>query len=83
VQWLTVRVELLRYDDFEKPEEFVDYFKQLYDPTISFFEYASQDPERLEALERGFLAFAEEENRGEPGAARYELEYLVSVGRRA
>jgi len=82
VQWLTERVEQLPYDDFEAPSEFVDYFKQLYGPTITVFEYASQDPERLEALERDFLAFAEEENRGEPGAARYELEYLVSVGRR-
>jgi SAM-dependent methyltransferase len=83
VDWHTENVDLLPNDGFDTPADFVEYFKDLYGPTIAVFEYASSDAERLEALEADFLAFAEAENRGEPGAARYELEYMVSVGRRA
>jgi ubiquinone/menaquinone biosynthesis C-methylase UbiE len=82
VDWTSEQTALLPNDEFETPAGFVDYFKELYGPTIMVFEYASQDPERLEALDRDFLAFAEQENRGTPDAASYELEYLVSVGRR-
>jgi ubiquinone/menaquinone biosynthesis C-methylase UbiE len=82
VQWTTERVESLAFDEFDTPPALVDYFRELYGPTIAVYEYASQDPERLEALERDFLAFAEAENLGTPDAARYELEYLVTVGRK-
>jgi ubiquinone/menaquinone biosynthesis C-methylase UbiE len=82
VDWTTERVELLPVDEFDRPADFVDYFKDLYGPTISVYEHASTDPERLEALENDFHAFAVQENRGEPDAARYEWEYLVSVGTR-
>jgi ubiquinone/menaquinone biosynthesis C-methylase UbiE len=66
----------------EKPAEYRDYFKARYGPTIAAYANIAADPERvaeldanLEALfERGNLARA-----GEP--ARYELEYLLVVGR--
>jgi ubiquinone/menaquinone biosynthesis C-methylase UbiE len=83
VNWTVERVAVLPCDEFDTAQAFVDYYKDYFGPTINIYESVKDDPERLEALERDFLAFAEEENRGEPDAARYEFEYLLTVGTRA
>jgi SAM-dependent methyltransferase len=82
VQWTSDRVELLPCDEFETPAALVDYYKVNFGPTINVYESVADDPARLDALESDFLAFAEEENRGEPDAAYYEFEYLLTVGRK-
>jgi SAM-dependent methyltransferase len=82
VRWTTERVELLPCDEFETPEALVDYYKVNFGPTISIYDSVADDPERLAALESDFLAFAQEENQGEPDAAHYEFEYLLTVARR-
>jgi 2-polyprenyl-6-hydroxyphenyl methylase/3-demethylubiquinone-9 3-methyltransferase len=82
VEWTTERVELLPCNEFDTPRDLVEYYKQHFGPTINVYEYVGDDPERLAELEGDFLAFAEEENRGEPDAAFYEFEYLLTVGRK-
>jgi hypothetical protein len=42
------------------------------------YGFNAQDPDRLSALDRDFLAFLEQWNTsGEPGRTAYEAEYLL------
>jgi ubiquinone/menaquinone biosynthesis C-methylase UbiE len=82
VEWTAEHVELLPCNEFDTPRDLVEYYKQHFGPTITVYESVRDDPTRLAALDRDFLEFAEQENRGEPDAAFYEFEYLLTVGRK-
>ncbi|MCJ0874964.1 class I SAM-dependent methyltransferase [Streptomyces sp. AP-93] len=45
------RRQMLRVDRFARPEEFREYFKARYGPTIATYRFASGDPERVSALD--------------------------------
>jgi SAM-dependent methyltransferase len=74
--------DVLEVTAFERPRDFGEHFKARYGPTIAAQANArrnGREPELEAALDR----FCDEWDRGTPGAARFELEYLLAVGTRA
>lgn len=66
---------------FEHPHDYAAHFNERYGPTLAARANAARDgreQELLEALDR----FCDEWNRGTPDDARFEMEYLLTVGRR-
>jgi SAM-dependent methyltransferase len=81
---LTTSRGLLELAIGQRPADYRDYFKQRYGPTIAAYANVAADPARaaeLDAALEGLFARADLARAGEP--ARYELEYLIVVGRRA
>ncbi|MBF0672142.1 MAG: methyltransferase domain-containing protein [Salinibacterium sp.] len=82
------RVETLRQERrmlpvtlFHEPEEFRDYFKQHYGPSIAVYRTLADDPVATTALDDALTALAREH--ALPGAEfALEWEYLVTVMRR-
>ncbi|RSS63269.1 class I SAM-dependent methyltransferase [Streptomyces sp. WAC07061] len=69
----------LRVDTFGGPEEFREFFKAAYGPTIAVYRNLADDPERTAALDDALAALA-------AGALRdgaMEWEYLLLTARRA
>jgi SAM-dependent methyltransferase len=82
VEWSTLEREMLEITAFQHPREYGEHFKARYGPTIAARANAAKtgrEAELDEALDR----FSDEWNRGTPDQARFEQEYLVSVGNRA
>ncbi|GAB3407727.1 class I SAM-dependent methyltransferase [Flindersiella endophytica] len=77
VSGLDVSPDTLPVDHFGSPEEFVEYYKAHFGPTIA--TYASvAGTERAAELDRDFLTYAIQTNRGEPdGPAIYGFDYAV------
>ena len=67
---------------FERPQDFAEHFKARYGPTIATIANARRNG-REEELESALGDFCREWNLGTDDDARYELEYLVAIGRRA
>ena len=61
-------------DTFGKPEEFRDFFKATYGPTIAVYAFIGDDAERAAALDR---ELAELGARHDLGGGRMEWEYLL------
>jgi SAM-dependent methyltransferase len=72
----TVRVER-----FGKPEEFRDYFKTCYGPTIAVYRRIADDAEKVAALDSALAELARESDVGTSGFAM-EWEYLLAVARK-
>jgi SAM-dependent methyltransferase len=82
------RVELTRVERrtlevtaFEKPHDYAEHFKARYGPTIGVMANArknGREAELVEALNR----FCDEWNLGTADHARFEMEYLLTVGTR-
>jgi SAM-dependent methyltransferase len=73
--------DVLEVTAFERPTDFAAHFKQRYGPTIAAQANArrnEREPEFVEALDR----YYEEQNRGSADGARFEMEFLLAVGRR-
>jgi SAM-dependent methyltransferase len=82
VDWRSHERQNLEITAFERPREYGEHFKAKYGPTIvarANAEKSGREAELDEALDR----FSDEWNRGTPEKARFEQEYLVSVGTRA
>lgn len=80
-----VELELLERDTltvtaFAEPDDYGEHFKQRYGPTIVARANAEKDG-RAEEFDRALSEFCAEWDRGD-GSARFEMEYLVAVGRR-
>jgi hypothetical protein len=74
--------DVLDVTAFEGPADFGEHFKERYGPTIAARANAvknGREAEFDEALDR----FFDEWNLATPDAARFQMEYLVSVGTRA
>ena len=81
VEFRSVERDVLDVTAFEKPQDYATHFKELYGPTIAAQKNAragGREEELAEALAR----FCDEWNLGSPDDARFEQEYLVSVGKR-
>jgi hypothetical protein len=81
VEFGTLERDMLEIDAFEHPHDYGTHFKDKYGPTIAAQANArrnDREAEFLEAVDR----FCDEWNLGTPEKARFEQEYLVSVGRR-
>jgi ubiquinone/menaquinone biosynthesis C-methylase UbiE len=65
------------------PREYCEFFRATFGPVIALYRSLDDQPERAEALDREFLAFASRANDGPPdGPAEYRYEYLLLVARR-
>jgi len=81
VAFHTHRRESLAVTAFATPSALAEHFRTLYGPAIATRKHADGNGRAAE-FDAALEAFAEEWNRGGDGPARFELEYLVSVGTR-
>jgi SAM-dependent methyltransferase len=73
---LTMRRRTVSMDHCADPLEFREYWKRNYGPTIAAYRFNQDRPESVVALDRDFLAFLTEWNRGGDDAA-WDAEYLL------
>ncbi len=73
---LSVRRQTVRMDHCANPTEFREYWKRNYGPTIAAYKFNAEQPERVAALDRDFLAFLTDSNRGGDHPA-WDAEYLL------
>jgi len=80
------RVELQRSERgflevtaFERPDDYGEHFKERYGPTIVARANAVKEG-RAEDFDRALSEFCSEWNRGSDDDARFEMEYLLTVG---
>ncbi len=81
VELQTLERDMLEVTAFERATDYAEHFKQRYGPTIAAQANArknGREAEFEEALDR----FSEEQNLGSAEDARFEMEYLVAVGRK-
>jgi ubiquinone/menaquinone biosynthesis C-methylase UbiE len=74
---LTMRRQIVVLDHCDEPAEFHEYWKRNYGPTIAAYAFNADQPDRVEALDRDFLSFLTASDRGDPGRAYWEAEYLL------
>jgi len=82
VELETVEKGLLEVTAFASPDDFGEHFKQRYGPTIAARANAEKDG-RAEEFDRVLSDFCSEWNRGSDGGAVFQMEYLLTVGRKA
>ena len=76
------RREVLEVTAFAEPRDYGEFFKARYGPTIAIRANAAKNG-RAEEFDAALDAFCEEWNRGTGDRARFEMEYLLTVGTRA
>jgi ubiquinone/menaquinone biosynthesis C-methylase UbiE len=81
VEFSKLEREMLEITAFEHPRDYGEHFKALYGPTIAAQANARKN-DREEEFEEALNEFCDEWNRGTADQARFEKEYLLSVGRR-
>ena len=80
---LEMRRREIVIDHCPTAEEFREYWKRNYGPTIAAYKFNADQPERVAALDRDFLAFFTEWNRSStPGTTAYPAEYLLVTARK-
>lgn len=72
---------VLEVTAFEQPTDFAEHFKQRYGPTIAAQANARRN-EREAEFEQALDSYFEEQSLGSAGDARFEMEYLLTVGRK-
>jgi hypothetical protein len=73
--------DVLEITAFEHPRDYGTHFKDRYGPTITAQKKARGDG-REEEFEEALDRFCDEWNLGSPDDARFEQEYLLTVGTR-
>jgi SAM-dependent methyltransferase len=73
--------DVLEITAFERPHDFAEHFKARYGPTIVARGNAVTNGREAE-FDAAFDGFTDEWNRGTPDQARFEMEYLLTVGTR-
>lgn len=73
---VVARKDMLRVNVFSGPEEFRDFFKANYGPTIAVYRNIADDPARIEALDRDLVELARKYGDGQEPFSM-EWEYLV------
>jgi len=81
VEFRTLERDMLEITAFERPHEYGAHFKGLYGPTITAQANARRDGREAE-FDEALNMFCDEWNRGTPDRARFEQEYLLTVGTR-
>jgi SAM-dependent methyltransferase len=81
IAWRTLQREMLEVTAFERPHDFAQHFKERYGPTIVTQKNARAGGREAE-FENALDALFEEWNRGTRDRARFQIEYLLAVGRR-
>lgn len=78
---VVARRETVRVDRFATPEEFRDYFKSNYGPTVAAYRGIAGDPDRVAALDRDLAELARRNDVGK-GRTVMEWEYLLLTARK-
>jgi hypothetical protein len=81
VEFQPCRRDILEISAFAHPRDYAEHFKANYGPTITIRANAAANG-REEEFDEALDAFCEEHDRGTPEQARFEMEYLISVGKR-
>ena len=78
------RRQTVRIDIFGRPEDFRDYFKANYGPTIAVYRAIADDPERTAALDAELADLARRHDLGGPEdrSTVMEWEYLLFTARK-
>ncbi|MFB4305994.1 class I SAM-dependent methyltransferase [Actinomadura sp. GTD37] len=71
----------VRVDRFGKPEEFRDYFKSRYGPTIAVYRRIADDPDKVAALDAALAELARSHDVGTSSLVT-EWEYLIVTARK-
>lgn len=75
---LALRRQTVRIDQCDTPEEFLEYWKRNYGPTIATYRFNAEQPDRVADLDRAFLQLLVDWNRStEPRRTAYDAEYLL------
>ena len=82
VEWL--ELSRRRYlERAESPQAYRDLFKEAFGPVVAIYASLAGRPDRLAALDRDFLEFAVQSDRGSRGGpSEYEYEFLLVVARK-
>ncbi len=72
--------DVLEVTAFDRPIDYAEHFKQRYGPTIAAQANARSN-EREAEFEQALDGYFEEQNLGSADDARFEMEYLLAVGR--
>jgi SAM-dependent methyltransferase len=84
VNGLSARRQMVLMDHCASPTEFREYWKRNYGPTIAVYKFNADQPDRVAALDRDFLAFLTAWNQAEePGKTAYPAEYLLVTATKA
>ncbi len=81
VEWDMVERGVLEITAFERPADYAEHFRTLYGPAIAARANAAGDGREAE-FDAALDAFADEWNQGSAEQARFEMEYLLTVGTR-
>jgi SAM-dependent methyltransferase len=81
VEWNMVERDVLEITAFEQPADYAEHFRTLYGPAIAARANAAKDGREGE-FDTALDAFAEQWNRGSAEQARFEMEFLLTVGTR-
>jgi SAM-dependent methyltransferase len=81
VEFEKIERDVLEVTAFERADDYGEHFKQRYGPTIAARANAEKEG-RAEEFDRALSEFCAEWNRGGEDSARFEMEYLLAVGRR-
>jgi SAM-dependent methyltransferase len=73
--------DVLEVTAFEQPTDFATHFKQRYGPTIAALANARLNDREAE-LEQALDSYFEEQNLGSTEDARFEMEFMLTVGRK-
>jgi len=79
VEWTSHERDNLKVTAFERPEDWGEHFKAYYGPTIVARANAEKNG-KAEEFDEAFANFCREWNLATDGRARFEQEYLTSVG---
>jgi ubiquinone/menaquinone biosynthesis C-methylase UbiE len=79
---VVARRQTVTVGGFETPEEWRDFWKSVYGPTIVAYRNIADDPERVAALDRDLAALAARYDRG-TGTTVLDWEYLLVTARRS
>ncbi len=81
VSELDMQRQTVEVNRFESPEDFREYFKAVYGPTIAAYRGIADDPERVAALDRDLVELAGRYDRG-TGTTVMDWEYLLMTARK-
>jgi SAM-dependent methyltransferase len=67
----------VRVDAFARPEDFREFFKSWYGPTIAAYKFNADDPQKVAALDEALAEVGRRFDIGDDGATVLEWEYLL------
>jgi hypothetical protein len=78
---VVARRQTVRVERFATPEQFRDYFKQRYGPTVAVYNSLAAEPARVAALDRDLAELARRSDRGTDNTLM-DWEYLLFTARK-